>query len=357
MILLQDMIFKVGWEGCVKMKTLPEIHDATVLSEKDIETILSKIGWTSLIDRIAEGFRRHAKGEIDCPPKTIMEIPTHQNDYRVMPAYSSKYPDFCGTKIIAACPCNPADHNLPLAMGIYILNNARTHEVLMISPANLLTAYRTAAASAVAVRELSKEDSQTLGVIGCGQQAVFHIPAISAVRDISEVLISDIDEQAVDLLCKDFECMPIEKALPKQIFHRADIIATLTPTTKPHIFVSDFPDRDVMICAVGGDSESKMEIDPSVMKIVDHFCDGYEQASHTGTILSAIKKGFIKKEDLKSLGSFMIGQSHFDEQKKVKAFFSTGCAWEDLLTAILLYENRDVLEDKELHEPAFRHVA
>lgn len=336
------------------MKIVEELAGALILSEGDIERILAGLGWTHIIDSIAETFIKEAEGEVVCPPKTIIDIPIHKNDYRTMPAYMNKYSDFCGTKIISACPFN-FERDLPLAMGIYVLNNAQTQEVLMICPANLLTAYRTAAATAVAVKELANDDAKVLGVIGCGQQAFFHIPAICAVRNIKEILIYDINERSMDLLFSEFRDMPKRRSIKSVIFRKADIVVTLTPTTKPHIFTKDIPDREMLICAVGGDSENKIEFSPEVLTLVDYFCDSLEQAAHTGIVSNAIERGYISRDNLKSLGSLMTGNSNFDESKKIKMFLSTGVALQDLAIAAQVWEK--IKGNEMTQQPAFKHYA
>jgi len=202
---------------------------------------------------------------------------------------------------------------------------------------NLTTAYRTAAASAVAVRVLSKAGASTLGIIGCGQQAEFHIKAISAVRNIKRTLVYDINETCTTKLCERLN--PVWNLKPStkgQILNECDIVVTLTPTYEPHIFQGDIPDKDMVICAVGGDSEKKRELHHSILQFTDNFCDSLAQVSHTGTIVDANKsKAYYR---LNSLGNLMIGKCVYSNHRRVKIFLSTGVALEDLALGIMLYE-------------------
>jgi alanine dehydrogenase len=320
------------------MKVLDEIHGAIVLSEEEIEAHLQAATWNTVIDAVAETFIEEAHGRVISPPKSIMSFVDCGNDYRMMPAYMEKYSDFCGTKIISACNRNPEKYNLPLAMGVYLLNDRHTQKNLMIFNACTTTAWRTAAASAVGIRELSNKNSKTLGIIGCGQQAYYHIHAIWAVRNIENILVYDINESSMDKIVDKFKPFKLTKSSKEEIFEKSDVVVTMTPTTKAHMFVDDLPDREMMICAIGGDSEIKTEFEPKTLTVVDHFCDSYEQVSHTGTVHTAIDEGIISQEDLKSLGNLMIGKEAMDETKKIKMFLSTGVALEDLAMAILLYK-------------------
>ena len=117
------------------MKVLNEIHGAIVLSEEEIEAHLLAVGWSTVIDAVAETFEEEAHGRVISPPKTIMSFEECNNDYRMMPSYMEKYPDYCGTKVISACNENPGKYGLPLAMGVYLLNDRWTQKNLMITNA------------------------------------------------------------------------------------------------------------------------------------------------------------------------------------------------------------------------------
>ncbi len=319
------------------MKMLDEIHKAIVLSEKEIESHFIAMGWNTVINAVSETFIEEAHTRVISPPKMVLNFADCNNDYRLMPSYMEKYPEYCGTKVISACSDNPKKYGLPLAMGVYLLNDRRTQKNLMIINAITTTAWRTAAASAVGVKKLSSKDSKVLGLIGCGQQAIYHIRAINAVRRIKNILIYDINDESMDKLKDRFSTFNINKSSKEEIFDRSDIVVTMTPTKEPHMFVKDIPYREMLICAVGGDSNIKLEFEPKVLNVVDHFCDSLEQVCHTGMVETALHEGIITKNNLKSLGKLMVGEEELDESKNVKMFLSTGVALQDLAMAILLY--------------------
>jgi len=307
-----------------------------MLSNKQVKKILDKIGWKAIIDVVEETFIEEAKGNTESPAKIIMHLDGTLNDYRVMPSRMDKYP-YCGTKIIAACGDNPKV-GLPLARGVYILNESTHQETVMVCRAEALTAYRTAAATAVAVQHLAEKDSNILGIIGCGVQAYSHIPAIEAIHNIGEILVYDTDVDKQMAMVNAFSNVYAEGK--KGVFKYADIIVTLTPTREPHIFKKDIAlHREQLICAVGGDSDKKIEIHQEILPFVDHFCDSYEQVAHTGMAHRAFEEGLIEATDLKSLGDYMVGKVKLDNEK-VKMFLSTGVALEDLALARLVYEKR-----------------
>ncbi len=308
-----------------------------MLNNKQVKKVLDKIGWKSIIDAIEETFIEEAKGNTESPAKIIMHLEGTLNDYRVMPSRMYKYP-YCGTKIIASCG-DYQKAGLPLARGVYILNENTHQDTVMVCRAEELTAYRTAAATAVAAKYLANRHCKVLGIIGCGVQAYFHIPAIEAVHNISEVLVYDTDVDKQMNMVNAFKNTYAEEK--SGIFRYADIIVTLTPTREPHIFKKDIDlCREQLICAVGGDSDRKIEIHQEVLPFVDHFCDSYEQVGHVKMIHTACQEELISFDELKSLGSFMIGKTKTNDSRKTKMFLSTGVALEDLALARLVYEQR-----------------
>ncbi len=319
------------------MIPLKDLHNAQLLAESDIELFLeNKMGWGSMVSAIRETFIAEAQGKTDSQPKTIVDVPNWKNDYRMMPAYMHEYPQYIGSKIISCCSWCPEKHGIPLATGLYLLHDAETMRLLAIFDCNKTTAYRTAAATAVAVDVLSHKESKVLGILGCGQQAYYHIPAIAAVRDIDTILLHDVNRKASLDLANAFKG-DIRSTTKRTVLGKADIIVTLTPTHRPHLFVKDLRQSpNVSYFAVGGDSERKIEWHPTVLRELDHYCDSLEQASHTGTVSSALRLGHVHEEDLKSLGDLMVGNEELAPGRKM--FISTGVALQDLILAIKIYE-------------------
>lgn len=322
------------------MKQLEELRNAILLSDIDVENILTLTGWEKIISIIQETFVQEAMGKTIAPSKIVIDMPHYNNDYRIMPSYMKKYSKYCGTKIIGTCADNPKKYGLPLAIGVYILNDNRTQKPIMVCDCCLMTAYRTAAATAVAVRYLSNTDSKVLGIIGCGQQSYYHIPAIKTERGIEKILINSKTSESMYKLKNHFHDLDLESASKEMVFNESDIVVTLTPTRTPHIYLKHIPThKEMLICSVGGDSVEKIEFHPTVLEHVDHYCDSYEQVSHTGLVMQAIENDIIKETHLKSLGDYMIGDKKMDPTKPVKMFLSTGVALEDLAIAKLIYEN------------------
>ena len=95
------------------------------------------------------------------PEATLLLMPA----WEAQPAGSAFAGRFMGVKAVTIFPDNDA-RGKPAVFGTYILLSAETGEMLSVMDATRLTAWRTAAASALASRSLSRPDSARLLMVG-----------------------------------------------------------------------------------------------------------------------------------------------------------------------------------------------
>ena len=101
--------------------------------------------------------------------------------------------DVVAVKTVGYHPENPVSRRLPSVLATTAVYDTKTGRLIAVCEATMLTALRTGAASAVMTDALSPPGAITLGVVGCGAQAVTQILAISRVRPISGLLVADTD--------------------------------------------------------------------------------------------------------------------------------------------------------------------
>ena len=320
------------------MKKINEL-DAFLVTNKELKETIESIGWDIFISEVKRGFEQSSSGQIVVPEKVFVD--TGVSDMRCMPAYLPKYnPNYCGVKIVTTAPGNKK-LGLPTVLGEYLLRDAETQQLVAIIQAEEMTAYRTAAATGVATEALSRTDCKTVGIIGTGKQAPYQAKAILAVRpsidtvkvfDITERQARDFKKQYEPEFCVDIAVVGLEEAVD------SDIVTTVTPATKP--FISpELVKTGTHLNGVGADSKTKIEFEPGVLKKSKIFIDGLAQCIHSGEIYQGLEKGIVKKEDLIPLGDVLLGKAEGRTSEEDITFFkSTGVAFEDLITAILVFE-------------------
>ncbi|MEM9566057.1 MAG: ornithine cyclodeaminase family protein [Actinomycetota bacterium] len=96
-------------------------------------------------------------------------------------------------KTVAYHPDNPSAVGLPSVLATTSVYDTDTGRLVAICEATMLTALRTGAASAVMTDALVPPGPITLGVVGCGAQAVTQIHAISRIRPIERLIVADAE--------------------------------------------------------------------------------------------------------------------------------------------------------------------
>lgn len=321
------------------MKAVEEL--GTVFTNEDVQKVIEKIGWEKYIKEIKLGFKHSAAGKADIPHKIYVNTP-FGSDMRCMPAYLTEYKGgkYCGVKIVSVAPKNRTKQ-LPTVIGEYVLRDAETQQMLAIMRAEELTAYRTGAATAVATDALARKNSKVLSIIGAGKQSYYQAKGILAVRKIEKIKIFDLFKPAMERFKESEKDFGVEITMTSSIeeaIKDADIITTVTPSTKPFISTELISDG-MHINGVGADAKHKIEFDPNVLAKAKVFVDDIEQCINSGEIYRALQSNIIKKADLVPIGDVLIGKiTGRSSETEITFFKSTGVAHEDLITAILVYE-------------------
>lgn len=203
--------------------------------------------------------------------------------------------------------------------------------------ANLLTALRTAAASAISIRHLARRDATILGIVGAGGQARYQIRAALIERPFDTVLVADIEERrAVDLVSQlaDLEA-DIHVSPVRDLAGMSDVIITVTPAVAPTV-MCDWIRPGTHIACMGADTKGKQEIETSLVAESRLFADDRDQSVSIGEFQHAYAEGVIEPDDLVFIGDVITGaaQGRTDD-RQITIFDSSGIGLQDLVAARL----------------------
>ena len=148
-----------------------------LLTKSDIVAVLSM---SDCIDAVEAAFLAHAKGETI--PPGVLASHVSGGGFHVKTAGMRTSRAYYVAKVNANFPDNPRLRNLPTVQGALLLYDAVTGSLLAVMDSGEITRLRTAAASAVAARHMSRRDSETMTICGCGLQGRAHVDAMMAVR-------------------------------------------------------------------------------------------------------------------------------------------------------------------------------
>ena len=307
----------------------------------------------AIIDAVRGAFISYGTTESTMPPKSYIDLPQYNGDFRSMPAYVDTGEwDAAGVKWVNAHPDNPQHFDLPAVMGVMVYSDPETARPLAILDGTELTRLRTAAAAAVASDVLARDDASSLGIIGAGAQSYAQVSAIATVRPISELVVHDTDPDAVDRFIDTFadEYRPRSGTVAEA--GHCDILSTMTPVSSPIIQRKDVG-AGTHINAMGADAAGKQELESSILHDATVVIDDYAQCTHSGEINVPWAAGSLTDADLHgTLAAVLHGEaSGRTSVNEVTVFDSTGLAIQDVAAARVIYENgRDDVATIDLGE-------
>ena len=170
-----------------------------VLSAQDQQKLLPM---ADAINVVAHALKDYSAGRANTPIRTSLPITGSNATSLFMPSLLESA-ESLGIKVVSVYP-NNSTWGKKTINGVMLLLDIHSGEPLCLLEASAMTVLRTAAASGLATRYLSRSNSKTLGVIGTGEQAKGLVNAMTAVRSIERVFLfnrtrSKADQFAISL--------------------------------------------------------------------------------------------------------------------------------------------------------------
>ena len=306
------------------------------------EKIASLLPMEECIEVMEKMFRSLAAGECLQPLRNIMRLPDGSGVLGMMPGHATKL-GVMGIKVISVFHANK-EAGFPSHQGIVMLFDAKNGQPLMLFDALEITAIRTAAASGVATKLLSRDSSSTLAIIGSGEQAKRHIEAMLLVRNIKHINLWSRNENNAKHLVNELTAeynIPIHiKKNVQQAIEYADIICTVTASKEP-VVMGDWIATGTHVNAVGSSSALSRELDTTAIVRSKLFTDRYESLfKEAGDFLIPKREGAVTDEHVKAeIGEVLSGTKKGRENdNEITVFKSLGIAAEDIFSAYHIYE-------------------
>ena len=309
-----------------------------ILTRSDVQALLSI---DACIDAVEEAFLAHARGH--ALESGVLGTHVDGGGFHVKTSGLSRGRRYFTAKINANFPRNRVLNGLPTIQGVIALHDASNGILLALLDSIEITTLRTAAATAVAAKQLARKEAGTATVIGCGVQGRSQLLALSRIRSLVSVNAYDVDariaREYADDMSRIIGCA-VETVDDYRTAARAsDIIVTCTPAHAPVLGKSDVREG-TFVAAVGADSEVKQELEPALVASCKVVVDMMEQCATIGDLHHALHAGLMRREDVHAeLGDIVSGRRPARESAaEVIIFDSTGTALEDVAAASLVYE-------------------
>ena len=234
---------------------------------------------------------------------------------------------------------------------LVLLYEMRTGELVALIEADYLGQLRTGAASGVATKYLSRQNSRAAAIIGTGGQARTQLEAIAGVRSLESARVYSRDAARREKFSKEMTeqlGFPVQSATSsREAMRGADILCTATTAANPVVNGSDLA-PGVHMNAIGANHAHKRELDDEAVASADVIIvDSIEQSrQEAGDLILAFRGDEVCWTGVKKLSDVVAKKTPGrTSDTEVTLFKSNGIASWDLAVAMRVYA---LAKDKSL---------
>ncbi|MCU1244590.1 MAG: 2,3-diaminopropionate biosynthesis protein SbnB [Acidobacteria bacterium] len=271
-------------------------HDLSIVSGSIVRSILE--GREDLVlEAVTNAYLAHAAGQTRSP--RTQPLFTDGGRFFAMPASIADTRPIVGVKWVGSFVGNLAAGG-ERASATLIVNDAVTGRPVAVVDGTLISAKRTAAGAAIALRLVAQSAAlDSLGLVGCGPINYEVLRFVNHVLPVTSVYLADLDPARVEAFAARVRSelpsvTPVASTLD-EVLESADAVSFATNTSVPHIH--SLPARPLVVLHI-----SLRDLAPSVIagayNIVDdveHVCSARtsvhlasEELGHTGFIRGTI---------------------------------------------------------------------
>ena len=315
----------------------------------DAKQVSKALSYPALVDILDQAFRTGAISPLRHHHKIALEN-RPEAMLLLMPAWSASAPGaltagaYIGIKVITMFPDNSSRLSKPGICGVYLLLSSDSGEPFAIMDAPTLTVWRTAAASALASRYLSRPDASRMTLIGAGALGEYLIHAHASVRPIKQVSIWNRTPANAEALVAKFAGSGLDVTVATDLetaVRSSDIVSTATISSTPIVKGAWLKAGSHLDCVGAYRPDMRETDDECVQRArlwVDTRIGGLNEA---GDVVIPLKAGVITEAHvLGDLYELARGQSPLRQSDdEITMFKSVGASIEDLAAAIAVYES------------------
>lgn len=295
----------------------------------------------TVIDIAAAALQKTSNGVAHQDVRRVLGLPGSDGGcLSIMYAALADRPTF-GAKVLSVYPGN-FTRNLPSHRGGVLLFEKDTGRPVALLDGGEVTAWRTAAASAVATKALSRPESTILAVLGYGEQARRHVATISAVRPILDIRVWGRDLRKAEWFAqvqREAGFRAVAYADAADCVAGADIVCTVTSAETP-VLLGRWLSPGSHVNAVGASVPTCQEIDVECVRRAQVWVDYLPMAlSAAAELILAVAEGLVAKDHIRGEIGAVLGGTAPGRQTAtdITLYRSLGVPAQDIELANFLY--------------------
>ncbi|MBL1264008.1 ornithine cyclodeaminase [Candidatus Methylomicrobium oryzae] len=305
-----------------------------VITARNIQKLIATTGIESFFDRLIAALEQDFRHWHDFRKSSRHATHYAQGVIELMPCASGRYYAF---KYVNGHPGNTPLGKLSV-IAIGQLSDALTGYPLLLADMTLLTAFRTAATSALAAKYLARPDAETLAIIGTGAQAEFQVLGFKRLFPLKEIRYYDKAPQAMAKFAHNLEnsgflLTPADSV--RAAIRQADIVITATAAHgRQRLFGLQDLAPGTHLNAIGGDRPGKTELPAELLEAVKIAVEYLPQSLAEGEVQQCAADR-VHAELWELTAGIKPGR---ESREEITLFDSVGFALEDYSALRLLYE-------------------
>lgn len=296
-----------------------------LLSRADVEVLLDL---DALLGALELAFIAYSRGECSVPPRVFAALPG--GGLGAMPGHVPGMG--LAAKLVTVFPANP-ERGMLSHQAVIALFDPSDGRPLALMDGTYITAMRTGAATAVAVRLLAPPGARVLAILGAGVQGQSHLQLVPRVLDVAEVRIASRTAAHAERLA---ERHPRARAVATmgEAVDGADVVCCCTDATEP-IVDEDMVEPGALVTSVASRGH---ELAANLLRRARVAVE-WRGAATSPPLTGATELQGFDPASLVELGEILDGRAPgrtaADERIVYK---STGHAIEDVAAARLVYD-------------------
>lgn len=294
--------------------------------------VASLLNYAELIPRLESALGKFSKrdsAEVIQPVRSVVPLHKHSGFFLSMPCYMENQGVLC-TKLLFLYK-RPEGSDIPSAYATVMLFDPEYGHVKAIMDGGVITAMRTAAASAISAKLLMRPDAEVLTILGAGKQALSHYNVFTEIFPFKEVRVWSRSKEKAETFAQSLTgpvkpCECVEEAV-----RGADVIVTVTRSTEPVLF-GHWVKPGAHVAAVGACRPDWRELDDTLMKQAVVYVDSREGAmTESGDVILSGVEVFAE------IGEVINGTKPA-HREKTTVFKSLGLGVQDAVSAQLVFD-------------------
>lgn len=310
-----------------------------ILNAQQIDQLVSM---PDLVDVIDQAYIAQARDEYLMPQR--MHVSKDENTLLLMPCFADAS---FSTKLVTVFPNNGALDKPPI-YGQVVLNDGTTGQAIALIAGDRLTALRTGAVGACAIRWL-KADTHSIGIIGAGVQGYYQAMFAIENFDISELYIFDTSTAralaTIKLLGDKYpNTKLIHSPTTDHLLTHSTTIITATTSTEPVFSNKPRLMIDRTFISIGSFRPNMREFPEVLFRLMSNYYVDTEAAKNeTGDLVTPLSNGWIEERQIAPFCQ-LVAKKQEPIEPFVKVFKSVGMALFDLYVAKYIY-NRSIAQE------------